>query len=96
MKSEIPMAKVVVYGADWCPDCVRSKRFLSEHGVDFDWHDIQANPELADKVVEYNIQAGYGPKRRIPVILVGERILSEPSNDELSAALAGESLDSSH
>ena len=79
--------KVVLYGADWCGDCVRSKRFLRENNVDFEELNIVQQPELAAQVVDFNIKAGHGPKRRIPVILVGEKILSEPSNDELAAAL---------
>jgi thioredoxin reductase (NADPH) len=79
--------RVVLYGADWCHDCVRSKRFLREHGIEFDEYNIVAQPELADEVVAYNIKAGLGPRRRIPVILIDDRILSEPTNDELAAAL---------
>ncbi|MDQ3023965.1 MAG: glutaredoxin family protein [bacterium] len=78
---------VVLYGADWCGDCVRSKRFLKEHGIKFVEHNIVTSPERADEVVQLNIKAGFGTKRRIPVILIGEKILSEPSNDDLAEAL---------
>jgi glutaredoxin len=81
------MASIIMYGAAWCRDCVRSKRFLDEHGLTYTYHDIEAEPALADVVVDYNMQAGHGPKRRIPIILVDGRILSEPTNDELAAAL---------
>jgi mycoredoxin len=81
------MPKVVVYGADWCGDCHRSTRFLKAHNIDFTYLDIVQQPELADEVVAYNVQAGHGPKRRIPIILVDEKILSEPSNDQLAHAL---------
>ena len=79
--------KVILYGADWCGDCVRSKRFLRENNVEFQELNILTQPELADEVVRLNIEAGHGPKRRIPVILIGEQILSEPSNAELATAL---------
>ena len=79
--------KVVLYGADWCGDCVRSKRFLQENNVEFQELNILGQPELTEEVIRLNIEAGHGPKRRIPVILVGEQILSEPSNDELANAL---------
>jgi len=78
---------VVVYGADWCPDCVRAKRFLDSHRVSYKWLDIQQQPELAERVIELNVQGGYGTKRRIPLILAGELILSEPSDEELAQAL---------
>jgi thioredoxin reductase (NADPH) len=79
--------KVVLYGADWCGDCVRSKRFLKENNVAFEELNILGQPELTEQVIELNIKAGHGPKRRIPLILVGDKILSEPSNDELASAL---------
>jgi thioredoxin reductase (NADPH) len=79
--------KVVLYGADWCGDCVRSKRFLRENNVEFEELNILGQPELTEEVIRLNIEGGYGPKRRIPLILVGEQILSEPTNDELASAL---------
>jgi glutaredoxin len=83
--------KVVLYGADWCGDCVRSKRFLKERGIEFEEYNIVARPELAQEVIELNIKGGFGPRRRIPVILIGEKILSEPTNAELAEALGIES-----
>ena len=82
------MPEVTIYGADWCGDCIRIKRLLDEKGISYHWLDIVAEPELADRVVEFNIQAGFGPKRRIPVVLVDDRILSEPSNEEMLSAIS--------
>ena len=81
------MTQVIVYSADWCGDCVRTKNFLREHGIDFEERNIMHQPQLAEEVIQYNIEAGFGPKRRIPIVLHGNNILSEPSNDELAAAL---------
>lgn len=77
-----------MYSGAWCGDCRRSKRFLDEHGFAYELRDIVAHPELAQEVVEHNVRLGYGPKTRIPVILIeGHAGLSEPSNDELAAVL---------
>jgi thioredoxin reductase (NADPH) len=84
------MAKVVMYGAQWCKDCVRSKRFLDERGIAFEYRSIELNPELAEEVVQYNIGLGLGAKRRIPVVLVDDMVLSEPTDTELAAALGME------
>ena len=81
------MSKVIMYGADWCGDCIRSKRLLDEHKIEYEYFDIVARPDLVDKVIGYNEQAGVGSIRRIPIILVGDKILSEPSNTELAEAL---------
>ncbi len=38
-----------MYGADWCGDCRRSKRLLDGLGVDYDYVDLVAQPDAADK-----------------------------------------------
>jgi glutaredoxin len=81
------MSKVIVYSADWCGDCVRTKNFLNQHGIEFEERNIVLDPKLADEVIQYNIDAGFGPKRRIPIVLHAGAVLSEPSNDELASAL---------
>ena len=48
------MADVTVYGAPWCPDCKRSKQFLSEQRIPFDWVDIDQSAEGARFVQERN------------------------------------------
>ena len=80
--------KIVVYGADWCPDCIRSKRFLDEHKLKYEYIEIDKDPRLADKVVELNEKLGKGPYRSIPTIVIDDKtILSEPGNQELANAL---------
>ncbi len=76
------MADVRVYGAPWCPDCRRSKQFLGEQRVAYDWIDIDADPEGLRFVEELQ-----GGGRTIPTIVFpdGSHLL-EPSNDELAAA----------
>ena len=76
-----------MYGGDWCGDCIRAKRFLEEHNIEYEYHDIVARPDLVEIVIGYNEQLGLGSIRRIPIILLGEKILSEPTNTELGAAL---------
>ena len=38
------MADVKVYGAPWCPDCKRAKKFLGEQRIAYDWTDIDQDP----------------------------------------------------
>jgi glutaredoxin len=78
----LPVPDVVtVYGADWCGDCRRAKRFLDATGTPYRYVDLELDG-AAQQLVD---DAGY---RAIPVIVTpaGE-ILVEPSNDELAAAL---------
>lgn len=39
---------LVLYGANWCPDCKRSKKFLNEQRIPYQYIDIQ-NDEAAQK-----------------------------------------------
>jgi mycoredoxin len=74
-------AIVTVYGADWCGDCRRAKRFLELTGVPYRYVDLMADP-VAQQLVD---DAGY---RSIPVIVTpAGHVLIEPSDDELAAAL---------
>lgn len=78
--------RVVVYGADWCGDTVRTKRQLDSAGVAYDFVDIDQDTAGEKKVIEFN-----KGKRRIPLVEIasetGTRSLSVPSASELSQAL---------
>jgi thioredoxin reductase (NADPH) len=36
----MPDNNITVYGVPWCPDCRKSKQFLGEQRVAYDWVDI--------------------------------------------------------
>ncbi len=77
------MAEIKVYGAPWCPDCRRAKKFLGEHRVAYDWIDIEANP--ADRRFVEELQNG---GRTIPTIIFADGShLLEPSNEALARKL---------
>ncbi len=72
-----------LYGANWCGDCRRAKKFLGEQRVHYNWVDITDNDEAIAFVEKMN-----DGKRRIPTIVLGDdRVLSNPSNADLAAAL---------
>ncbi len=77
------MSNVIIYGATWCPDCRRSKKFLSEQRVPFSWIDIEEHPEHQAYVESVN-----NGKRIIPTIVFEDgSILVEPSDAQLAAKL---------
>ncbi|MGE0600602.1 MAG: FAD-dependent oxidoreductase [Dehalococcoidia bacterium] len=77
------MADIIVYGAPWCPDCKRSKKFLAEHRVPYDWVDIDADQDGLRRVEEMQ-----GGGRSIPTIVFpGGDVLTEPSDEELARKL---------
>ena len=77
------MAEITVYGAPWCPDCRRAKKFLGEQRVAFDWVDIDADAEGLATVER--LQNG---GRTIPTIVFADGDhLVEPTNEELARRL---------
>jgi glutaredoxin len=80
-----PHERIVVYGASWCPDARRARRFFDEQGVEYAWFDIDENDEASNFVRETN-----GGQIVIPVIVFPDKsILVEPSNYELAQKLEG-------
>ena len=77
------MAAIKVYGAPWCPDCQRAKKFLGEQKVTYDWIDIESDEEGRRIVQEKN-----NGKQIIPTIFFEDgSILVEPTNAELAQKL---------
>lgn len=75
--------KLTVYGAPWCSDCKRAKKFLSEQRVPYRWVDIDEDAEAAKLVDELN----HG-RPKIPTIVFDEGgLLVEPSNAQLAEKL---------
>lgn len=76
---------IVMYGAEWCGDCRRSKAFLEGRGVPFTYVDLEEQPQAMQEVIARN-----DGMRSIPVIVFADGThLTEPSNDALAAKLEG-------
>ncbi len=88
MHSNNENAPIVIYGANWCGDCRRSKRFLDEKKVNYTWIDVEQNPDALETVMQYN--NGY---QSIPTIVFPDgTVLVEPSNARLAQALVIEAV----
>jgi len=64
---------IKVYGADWCSDCVITKRFLEEKGVEFEYIIITDNQEAIDFLEKVN-----NGKRIIPTLDIEGVIYTNP------------------
>jgi thioredoxin reductase (NADPH) len=72
-----------VLGTSWCPDCTRTKAFLDTHQIDYEWTDIEHDPAAANEV-----EALHDGNRVVPTLLFEDgSVMSEPSDEELAAAL---------
>lgn len=77
------MADIKVYGAPWCPDCRRVKRFMTSHRIPYDWVDIDRDPEGLAHVER--VQHG---GRTIPTVAFPDGThLIAPGDNELAGKL---------
>jgi len=74
---------IILYGADWCPDCVKSKSFLNDNRINYQFIDTDKNEWAIPIITKLN-----NGRRRIPTIVINDDIvLVEPANEELRQAL---------
>lgn len=74
---------IILYGTSWCGDTRRARKFLDENQIEYEWVDIDSNPEAAKFVISVN--HGY---RSVPTILFPDgSTLTEPSTQELAQKL---------
>lgn len=72
----------LMFGADWCSDCRRSKKLLDGLGIDYDYVDVEAEKDGADRAFAVS------GRKQIPVIVFPDGThLVEPTDAELSAKL---------
>ena len=81
-KGEHNMAKVTVYGADWCEMTQEALGHLREIGAPFEYVNIDDDRQAAKWVAQQN-----GGKEKKPTIKIDADVLLTPSNEELDQAL---------
>ena len=72
------MEKIKVYGADWCPDCRRTKKYLEEQSVPFEYILVDEDKAASELVIELN-----KGKRIIPTVVTENEVYSNPSISKL-------------
>ena len=75
--------RVILYGADWCPDCRRAKRYLRDNGIFFQFIDVDQYDWATDEVTRIN-----NGKRIIPTIMINDKAYTNPDNSILQEVLA--------
>jgi thioredoxin reductase (NADPH) len=79
----MPYTNIKLYGTNWCSDCKRSKRFLGEQRIRYDYINIEE--DLEGQAFVQKVQNG---GLTIPTIVFDDgSILVEPSNAELATKL---------
>ena len=80
--------EIIIYSADWCADCRRSKRLLDSLHIEYILIDVESDALAEAKAVEIN-----GGKLAIPVIVFPDGThLTEPSDIALAKKIKELSL----
>ncbi|MCK8476314.1 glutaredoxin family protein [Microbacterium aurugineum] len=73
---------ITMFGADWCRDCIRTKKQLDALGVEYTYVDLVAEPAAAD------IANGISGRTNIPVVVYPDASHHvEPSNADVESKL---------
>ncbi|WP_315107694.1 glutaredoxin domain-containing protein [uncultured Microbacterium sp.] len=73
---------ITMFGADWCRDCIRTKKQLDELGVAYTYVDLVADPAAAD------IAKDISGRTNIPVVVYPDASHHvEPSNADVELKL---------
>lgn len=77
---------ITMYGANWCGDCVRAKKFFGDNQIEFQWVDLELDEN--EHFVESEVLRRNNGKKAIPVIVFADDShLTEPTNSQLAAKL---------
>ncbi|MCK2035575.1 glutaredoxin family protein [Microbacterium sp. SSW1-49] len=78
---------ITLFGADWCRDCIRTKKQLDELGVEYTYVDLVADPSAADVAKEIS------GRTNIPVVVYPDSTHHvEPANSDVESKLRELSL----
>jgi glutaredoxin len=81
--SELPRGGIVMYCTAWCPDCLRTRLWLDEHGVEYTEVNVNAVPGAAAQVREWA-----EGKLITPTFDVDGSIVLNPDEDKLAEMFA--------
>jgi len=82
MTSPTDDTTITMFGADWCRDCIRTKKQLDALGIPFTYVDLVADPSAADVAREIS------GRTNIPVVVYPDASHHvEPSNADVEAKL---------
>lgn len=80
------MTRVFLYTLSTCSHCKATKKFLTEHGIEYSFIDVdtlegEEKQRVIDEVMAYN------PNRSFPTIIIGDRVIVGHNEPALREAL---------
>jgi glutaredoxin 3 len=79
-------AKVVIYGAEWCPPCHTAKNYLKSRKIAYGYINVDEKPEAGREIA---IKTGW---TAIPIIQIGNEYILGFDRAKLDGALQANKL----
>ncbi|MGY6649845.1 FAD-dependent oxidoreductase [Wenyingzhuangia sp. IMCC45574] len=76
------MIDIILYGADWCPDCRRAKSYFDSNNITYHFVDVDLDKDATEKVEKIN-----NGKRIIPTLIINGKSYTNPDNAKLASVL---------
>ena len=77
------MSSIKMYGTTWCGDCTRAKTFFDRNQIEYDWTNVDDEPEYQEYIKELN-----NGNQRVPTIIFSDgTFLVDPTDEELANKL---------
>ena len=79
---------IIMYARErFCPDVTRTRLHLTELGLEWTEFDVEADPAARDAAFKAS------GRNNVPTLVIGDRVLVEPSNADLDDALVAAGYD---
>ena len=79
---DCPWPHLIIYGARWCSDTIRTATFLNRHDIPYTYIDVDNDQKAAEQVKAWN----HG-NLSTPTLDIEGRIVTEPPDAELAQML---------
>ena len=74
--------QLIVYGSNSCDHCLFFRAKLDSAGLNYVFHDVEQNQQLADQMLKATQSINYQGFIQFPVVVVEENVLVNPSFEE--------------
>lgn len=82
------MSEIIMYARErFCPDVTRARTRLEHHGIEWTEFDVESDTNRRTEMEQFT------GRPNVPQVHIGERILIEPSIEEIDNALLAAGFD---
>lgn len=79
----MPESRIVIYGTNWCGDCLRTRYFLDKQHIPYTFINIDHDKQAE----QFVIQTNRGMRSVPTIVFEDDSILVEPSTSDLARKL---------